>query len=161
LLDIYPTLLDLCGLPQKPGLEGSSLLSLLKDPRAPWERPAVTTHGRNNHAVRDERWRYIRYADGSEELYDHHADPPEWKNLAGDAQYMTVKNHWPPGCPRSTPPTQEIRHEPCCRLLRTFASREKAGRPHVASYDSVENFLRLGPPERLLLNGKLMSGLSR
>jgi arylsulfatase A-like enzyme len=91
LLDVYPTLLDLCGLPQKPSLEGSSLLPLLKDPRAPWQRPAVTTHGRNNHAVRDERWRYIRYADASEELYDHEADPLEWKNLASDAQYAAVK----------------------------------------------------------------------
>jgi arylsulfatase A-like enzyme len=92
LIDIYPTLLDLCGLPQKPGLEGSSLLPLLKDPDAPWERPAVTTHGRNNHAVRDERWRYIRYADGSEELYDHDADPLEWKNLAREAQYIGLKS---------------------------------------------------------------------
>jgi arylsulfatase A-like enzyme len=100
LLDIYPTLLDLCGLPQKPRLEGSSLLPLLKDPRAPWQRPAVTTHGRNNHAVRDERWRYIRYADGSEELYDHDADPLEWKNLAGDGRYAAVKKKLAAWLPR-------------------------------------------------------------
>jgi hypothetical protein len=67
------------------------LVPLLKDPKAKWDRPAITTHGRKNHAVRSERYRYIRYADGSEELYDHQADPMEWKNLAGEAQYESVK----------------------------------------------------------------------
>jgi arylsulfatase A-like enzyme len=90
LLDLYPTLVDLCGLPAKPGLEGRSLAPLLADPNAPWAHPAVTTHGRENHAVRDERWRYIRYADGSEELYDHDADPQEWTNLAGSSDPAAV-----------------------------------------------------------------------
>lgn len=91
LLDIYPTLLELCGLPAKKELEGSSLAPLLKNPSAAWEKPVLTTHGLNNHAVRSERWRYIRYEDGSEELYDHDNDRQEWKNLAGDAQYNAVK----------------------------------------------------------------------
>jgi len=43
---------------------------------------AISTLGQNNHAIRDRRWRYIRYADGSEELYDHQNDPHEWTNLA-------------------------------------------------------------------------------
>jgi arylsulfatase A-like enzyme len=64
LLDLYPTLAELCGLPQKPGLEGLSLVPQLKDAAAPRERPAVTTHNPGNHAVRTERWRYVRYADG-------------------------------------------------------------------------------------------------
>ncbi|WP_339906990.1 sulfatase [Symmachiella dynata] len=91
LLDIYPTLCDLCGLDQPEVLEGDSLKPLLKNPAADWTRPAVTTHGRNNHAARSERWRYIRYEDGGEELYDHDADPLEWKNLAADEQYADVK----------------------------------------------------------------------
>ncbi|QDT46965.1 Arylsulfatase [Symmachiella dynata] len=91
LLDIYPTLCDLCGLDQPEVLEGESLRPLLKNPAADWTRPAVTTHGRNNHAARSERWRYIRYEDGGEELYDHDADPLEWKNLAADEQYADVK----------------------------------------------------------------------
>lgn len=91
LMDLYPTLADLCGLPIDPAWEGRSLRPLLAQPDAPWDYPSVTTHGRNNHAVRSERWRYIRYADGSEELYDHDADPLEWKNLAGDAQLAGVK----------------------------------------------------------------------
>jgi arylsulfatase A-like enzyme len=91
LLDIYPTLIDLCGLAKKPELEGVSLLPLLKDPKAPWDRPALTTHGRNCHALRTPRWRYIRYSDGTEELYDHDADEMEWTNLAADPQHAAVK----------------------------------------------------------------------
>jgi arylsulfatase A-like enzyme len=91
LLDIYPTLVDLCGLPAREGLSGQSLVPLLADVNADWERPAITTHGRLNHAIRTDRWRYIRYADGSEELYDHSADPMEYTNLAGVAEYDSAK----------------------------------------------------------------------
>jgi arylsulfatase A-like enzyme len=82
LLSIYPTLIDLCGLPANPKLEGVSLQPLLENADADWEHVAISTLGQNNHAVRDERWRYIRYADGSEELYDHQTDPNEWNNIA-------------------------------------------------------------------------------
>ena len=85
LMSIYPTLCDLCELPITDQLEGTSIVPLLKNPEAEWDRPAITTHGRKNHAVRSERFRYIRYADGSEELYDHENDPGEFTNLAGDA----------------------------------------------------------------------------
>ncbi|MCC6417188.1 MAG: sulfatase [Gemmataceae bacterium] len=91
LLDLYPTVLGLCSLPAKKGLEGHSLVPLLRDPQAPWDHPSITTHGRNNHTVRTERWRYIRYQDGAEELYDHDADPLEWKNLAKDPRYVELK----------------------------------------------------------------------
>ncbi|MDP6558496.1 MAG: DUF4976 domain-containing protein, partial [Pirellulaceae bacterium] len=85
LLSLYPTLIDLCGLPANPKLEGASLRPLLENPNADWKNVAISTLGQNNHAVRDQRWRYIRYADGSEELYDHQSDPNEWKNLAAEA----------------------------------------------------------------------------
>jgi arylsulfatase A-like enzyme len=91
LIDIYPTLIDLAGLPEKEELEGQSLIPLLMNPEADWERPALTTHGRNNHALRTKKWRYIRYEDGSEELYNHELDSMEWNNLAGDKQYQQVK----------------------------------------------------------------------
>jgi len=81
MLDIYPTLIELCNLTPKNELVGRSLLPLLKNPQADWDRPALTTHGRSNHSVRSQRWRYIRYSDGTEELYDHDNDELEWKNL--------------------------------------------------------------------------------
>ena len=91
LLDLYPTLVELCGLPPNPKLEGHSLTRQLANPQAPRSWPAITTHGPRNHAVRTEGWRYIRYADGSEELYDMRADPNEWRNLAGDPRLARVK----------------------------------------------------------------------
>jgi arylsulfatase A-like enzyme len=91
MLDIYPTLIELCGLTPKAELEGKSLVPLLKDPKAKWNRPALTTHGRNNHSLRGERFRYIRYSDGTEELYDHESDALEWTNLANDPKYAGVK----------------------------------------------------------------------
>lgn len=91
LMDVYPTLVDLCGLPRRAGLEGVSLRPLLADAKAKWDRPAVTTYFRNNHSVRSEEWRYIRYEDGTEELYDRKQDPLEWKNLAADPKLAAVK----------------------------------------------------------------------
>lgn len=94
LLDIYPTLVGLAGLAEKKDLEGLSLQAQLKDADAARDRPAITTHNPGNHGVRSEKWRYIRYADGSEELYDMEKDPNEWYNLIGKAGYETViKEH--------------------------------------------------------------------
>lgn len=90
LLDIYPTLNELCGLTPKADIEGISLVPQLRDPKAIRERPAVTTHNPDNHAVRSEHWRYIVYADGSEELYNLDSDPGEIVNLAGDPEYSSV-----------------------------------------------------------------------
>ena len=90
LLDIYPTLVELAGLPARDDLEGLSLVPQLVDAAAPRERPAITSHNPGNHGIRSENWRYIRYADGSEELYDMKNDPREWHNLAGDPQYADV-----------------------------------------------------------------------
>ena len=89
LIDIYPTLVELAGLPPKKGLDGKSLVPLLRDPGRQWQ-PALMTMGRGNHAVRSDRWRYIRYSDGSEELYDHSKDPWEWTNLAAQPEYAEV-----------------------------------------------------------------------
>lgn len=99
LLDIYPTLVDLAALPKRDDLEGLSLVPQLKDAGSRRERPAVTSHNQGNHAVRSEKWRYIRYADGSEELYDMVNDPNEWTNVAslpGNAGIITELQKWLP-----------------------------------------------------------------
>ena len=107
LLDMFPTLLELAGLPARPDLEGHSLVPQLRDPRAPRPWPAITTHNQGNHTVRDERWRYIRYADGSEELYDRQSDPNEWTNLAKDPKHAAKKRElakWLPKVDRPMAP---------------------------------------------------------
>lgn len=105
LLDMYPTLIELCGLPARDGLEGHSLVPQLKDAKAARSWPAITTHGPNNHAVRSEQWRYIRYADGSEELYDMSKDRNEWTNLAADPARADVKRELSAFLPKvNTPP---------------------------------------------------------
>ena len=90
LLDIYPTLIELSGIPARTDLEGLSLAPQLKDAAAKRERPAITSHNQGNHGIRSERWRYIHYADGSEELYDMQNDPNEWTNLAGVPEHAAV-----------------------------------------------------------------------
>lgn len=82
LLDVYPTLAALCGLPAPKNQEGHSLVPQLRDPNAERQWPAITTHNHDNHGVRTRDWRYIQYADGTEELYNMVSDPNEWHNLA-------------------------------------------------------------------------------
>lgn len=81
LIDVFPTLLDLADIPPRNDVDGVSLVPLLRDSNHPWDRPAICTFGPNNHSLRGRRYRYTRYADGSEELYDHATDPNEFQNL--------------------------------------------------------------------------------
>lgn len=81
LIDFYPTLIELCGLTGKPTLDGRSFAPLLKNPDREWDHPSVTIFGEGNASVHDERWHYMRYRDGAEELYDLKTDPMEWANL--------------------------------------------------------------------------------
>jgi len=90
-MSIYPTLCDLCGIETPKHVEGKSIRSLLADPKAPWDTPALTTFRFNNHAVRDETFRYIRYDGGDEELYNQVKDPNGWTNIAGDSNYTETK----------------------------------------------------------------------
>ncbi|MBM3813503.1 MAG: sulfatase [Acidimicrobiia bacterium] len=100
MMEVYPTLNELCSLSPRKELEGASLMPLLKNPQASWDRPALTTYFRNNHSLRSERWRYTRYADGGEELYDHQNDPQEWTNLASKPEFATVKGNLARWLPR-------------------------------------------------------------
>jgi uncharacterized sulfatase len=113
LIDLHPTLAELCGLPAPPRVEGKSLKPLLENPAAPWDKPALTQVARNlnvgtfpkaddakkkaqrpvmGYSLRTERWRYTEWDGGKEgaQLYDHTADPLELKNLAGDPQHAAT-----------------------------------------------------------------------
>ncbi|MBL9194928.1 MAG: sulfatase [Opitutaceae bacterium] len=112
LLDLYPTLIDLAGVPARNDLEGLSLLPQLQNAATKRERPAITSHNQGNHGIRSERWRYIHYADGSEELYDMAKDPNEWTNLAGQPAYAAViadHKKWLPKIDRSPAPNSAHR----------------------------------------------------
>jgi arylsulfatase A-like enzyme len=90
-MDIYPTLLELCQFPPRAELEGHSLVPQLQNAEAPRAWPAICTDQQNNHAVIERQWRYIHYADGSEELYDRQKDPAERSNLADHSAYEATK----------------------------------------------------------------------
>ncbi len=111
LLDLFPTLLELAGLPARADLEGHSLVPQLKDAEAPRPWPAITSHNQGNHSIRTEGWRYTRYADGSEELYDEAADPNEWVNLAGDPRHAAHKAELAKWLPKvDKPPVPGSKH---------------------------------------------------
>ncbi len=92
MLDIYPTLVDLCGLPANNQNEGKSLKPLIENPDNDNSNYAITTYGRNNHAVVSSGYRYIHYEDGSEELYNRKTDPNEFENIAGKTEFWEVKS---------------------------------------------------------------------
>jgi uncharacterized sulfatase len=92
---MYPTLVDLCGLPAASWLQGKSLRPLLANPRASWTKPAYTVQVRDwyvGRSVRTERWRYTEWDEGRRgaALFDHERDPNEMRNLAQDPKYATV-----------------------------------------------------------------------
>ncbi|GAA3617392.1 sulfatase [Flavivirga amylovorans] len=90
LIDIFPTLVDLCGLPKKE-LDGTSMAAVLKDPNAKWDRPGITV-STGGTSVMGEKWHYISNLSGAEELYDLENDPMEWNNLIGEAKYKDIVN---------------------------------------------------------------------
>lgn len=124
LVDIYPTLIELCGLPDKAGLDGHSLVPLLSDPAAPWSHPAITTYDFSEFSVRTERFRYTRYIDGSEELYDHRQDPEEWTNLAGVPKYGAIKRQLAEHVPAHPAPLAETSYKLEPHHLPPYKSRE-------------------------------------
>jgi len=108
LVDLYPTLIDLCGLPENEQLDGRSFAPLVNDPNADWPYPAIITHSPhwlgNNHAVRSREFHYIRYSDGGEELYDVKADPLQRKNVTDDARFEDTKTELRKWLPKKNAP---------------------------------------------------------
>lgn len=93
LIDIYPTLTELCGLSTPEELEGESLVPQLINPETKRIVPAISSITPDYHAVRDEQFRYISYGNGQEELYDHSKDPNEWTNIAANEKYAEIKEN--------------------------------------------------------------------
>lgn len=119
LLDIYPTLASLTGCePPEGQLEGNDLTVLMRDSEAAWNKTSLTTFGYKNYGVRSERYRYIVYEDGSDELYDHAKDKWEWRNLATDPEYASVKEQMRKEIP--------AHHEPTGALQGAFERKRKA-----------------------------------
>jgi arylsulfatase A-like enzyme len=123
-LDLFPTLIELVGLPEKPNLDGHSLVPLLRDPDAEWNYPAITTYDYSEYSIRTERWRYIRYIDGTEELYDHQNDPEEWTNLAGDPAYAAVKEEMAYHIPTDPAPLAETSYQLSPHHVPPFRSQQ-------------------------------------
>jgi len=92
LLDVYPTLVEMCRLPKNTRLEGISLVPQLDDPTTARDRPAITSSYFGNHSIRSRDWRLIVYEDGAEELYDHRDDPDEFRNLANDPSHSVTRD---------------------------------------------------------------------
>ncbi|MEM9658036.1 MAG: sulfatase [Planctomycetota bacterium] len=106
LIDLYPTLRRLCDLAAPPQtLDGRDLSPLLGDPEAPWPHPAITTYGEGRFSLRSGPWRYIRYADGTEELYDHRRDPHEFDNLADRPEHENLKSSFRKSVPTDWAPS--------------------------------------------------------
>ena len=101
LIDLYPTLIEFAGVPPPAtGLDGKSLLPVMRAPELATGRAVITTFYGEHFSVRDERWRYIRYSDASEELYDLKTDPNEWTNLAGRAEHAAVQQRLAAAVPK-------------------------------------------------------------
>ncbi len=94
LMSVYPTICELAGIAIPKHVEGISIKPLLSNPNANWTTPALCTMQKGNHALVTDKWRYIRYHDGTEELYDEKVDPNEWTNLAGKPEYAKVKQEF-------------------------------------------------------------------
>jgi arylsulfatase A-like enzyme len=124
LIDLYPTLTDLAGLPVNENNQGMSLTPLM-DPESDvgWDRPILTTYSYGNHALRDARYRYIRYEDSSEELYDHRNDPNEWTNLANNPGQASTLERF-----RALLPTEQSAWHPDSRGPKTEYHDENKAR---------------------------------
>jgi arylsulfatase A-like enzyme len=101
LIDIFPTVIDLAGATSLAPIDGHSLVPLMQSPGTSRPSPVAMSWKEGNHSLRDSRWRYTRYRDGSEELYDHVTDPYEWTNLALDQAFDDVRTAFSEGLTRA------------------------------------------------------------
>lgn len=133
LLDIYPTLVDLCNLPERNDLDGVSLAPILSNPDTLIARPVITTYDYGSYSVRSGPWHYIKYVDDSEELYNLESDPEEWYNLAVGDSLMNIRNQLAQAIPVDPIDLPEVslielqeHHIPPIRSKEYFYSKERA-----------------------------------
>lgn len=126
-MSIYPTLTDLCGIPTPKHVEGTSIRPLLANPQAAWTPPAVTTYRYKNHTARTSEWRYIRYENGDEELYDERNDPNEWTNLAMKPEFAARKVELAKFLPKTDAPDPTPEGTPKSDKKERKADPEKKG----------------------------------
>lgn len=151
LVDLYPTFLELAGQPRQSGVDGRSLVPWLKNPKRPQSEPVLITMGggdKASYAARSERWRFIRYHDGSEELYDHVADPNEWRNLADVEDYIPIKEQhervFPAAFASAARPVAQITREGNALLVQKDDVLNGDDRPDLANADlRIEAFFAL------------------
>ena len=105
LIDIYPTLVEICDLPAVAGLEGKSLAGMLRQPQTATDRSVFLPYLEpGGYAIINQNWRYIHYSDHTEELYDVQKDPHEWTNLAQDPTFSQIKQDLQDTAPKSFAP---------------------------------------------------------
>ncbi|MDA7933026.1 sulfatase-like hydrolase/transferase, partial [Mariniblastus sp.] len=104
LINVYRTLGELTGIEVPKYVDGTSLVNQIRDPATKVNNPAITTWGRGNYSLRDDQWRYTRYFDGTEELYDHRNDPNEWNNLAESPEAVSIKKKLTEFLPKNEAP---------------------------------------------------------
>lgn len=108
LIDMYPTLVEMCELPMVEGLEGESLAATLRNPAQAADRNVLLPYlDPGGYAIINRNWRYIHYSDETEELYDVRKDPNEWDNLANDPTFDEIKSELKKSAPTTfaTPAT--------------------------------------------------------
>ncbi|HIG28646.1 MAG TPA: iduronate-2-sulfatase [Verrucomicrobiales bacterium] len=140
LLSLFPTLTELCGLPVKPENDGPSLVPLLKDPQAEWPYVSITHAGRPGHfGLSAKEWRYVHYADNSEELYHISVDPYEWTNLAEKTEHASKLAELRTQAPREFTPFVPAKDRSLPKLVWHSADGKPApaSKPDGGSFEVV------------------------
>ena len=156
------------GLKKRKDLDGNSLTPLLSKPNGKWNHVALSTVGRGTHTVRDSRWRYTRYFDGSEELYDLEKDPEEWANLIANPEYADIKRRLSQKIPEDKNFSHFVRYGDFKAVVPSdgsplwlygpkvemFAESKNVAKNHPKIVAHIEDYLKKNPraPKHLNLN---------
>ncbi len=156
------------GLEMRPDLDGRSLAPLVADPNAKWNHPAISTVGRGTHTVRHSRWRYTRYFDGTEELYDLRNDPNEWSNLIDDPERAPIARRMAKHIPEDKNYSHFVRYQNFKDVAPSdgsplmlygpdvdmFAESKDVSKNHPQIVEHIQNYLKAHPsaPKHLNLN---------